>query len=102
MNTAPCCYACLRLSHLVHRVSLLLLQVKALKEGKSVEKPIYNHVTGNLDAPETTASPDVSHSTQQYTLRSAPLHSAHLHPTGCYGPAASQHLSSLWPLVPVA
>jgi len=28
-------------------------QVKALKEGKSVEKPIYNHVNGTLDTPET-------------------------------------------------
>jgi hypothetical protein len=32
-------------------------QVKALKEGKSVDKPIYNHVTGKLDAPETIQSP---------------------------------------------
>jgi len=32
---------------------LMYNQVKALKEGKSVEKPIYNHVTGALDAPET-------------------------------------------------
>jgi hypothetical protein len=27
-------------------------QVKAIKEGKSISKPIYNHVTGNLDDPE--------------------------------------------------
>lgn len=27
-------------------------QVKALKEGKAVQKPIYNHVTGLLDPPE--------------------------------------------------
>jgi hypothetical protein len=31
-----------------------------MKEGKSVDKPIYNHVTGALDAPEKTDSPNVS------------------------------------------
>ena len=31
---------------------LMYEQVKALKEGKSVQKPIYNHVSGMLDAPE--------------------------------------------------
>jgi len=34
-------------------------QVKALKEGKSVDKPIYNHVTGLLDPAETIASPNI-------------------------------------------
>jgi len=33
--------------------------VKALKEGKSVDKPIYNHVSGLLDPPETIAAPPV-------------------------------------------
>jgi len=32
---------------------LMYEQVKALKEGKTVSKPIYNHVNGTLDAPET-------------------------------------------------
>lgn len=32
---------------------LMYEQVKALKDGKSVEKPIYNHVNGTLDTPET-------------------------------------------------
>lgn len=32
---------------------LMFEQVKALKDGKSVSKPIYNHVNGTLDAPET-------------------------------------------------
>jgi len=32
---------------------LMFEQVKALKEGKTVEKPIYNHVNGTLDTPET-------------------------------------------------
>ncbi|MGC9505184.1 phosphoribulokinase [Baaleninema sp.] len=31
---------------------LMYEQVKALKEGKSVDKPIYNHETGELDPPE--------------------------------------------------
>ena len=35
-------------------------QVKALKEGKAVQKPIYNHVTGALDPPENIGSPTVS------------------------------------------
>jgi phosphoribulokinase len=34
-------------------------QVKALKEGKTVQKPIYNHVTGLLDPPEETTAPKV-------------------------------------------
>lgn len=32
---------------------LMYEQIKALKEGKSIQKPIYNHVNGTLDAPET-------------------------------------------------
>lgn len=31
---------------------LMATQVKALKEGKSIMKPIYNHETGNIDEPE--------------------------------------------------
>ncbi|KAF8758054.1 hypothetical protein HU200_010783 [Digitaria exilis] len=31
---------------------LMYEQVKAIKEGRAVEKPVYNHVTGLLDAPE--------------------------------------------------
>lgn len=34
-------------------------QVKALKEGKTVQKPIYNHVSGLLDPPEETTAPKV-------------------------------------------
>jgi len=32
---------------------LMYEQVKALKEGNSVQKPIYNHETGEIDPPET-------------------------------------------------
>jgi phosphoribulokinase len=32
---------------------LMYEQIKALKEGKSIAKPIYNHVNGTLDTPET-------------------------------------------------
>ncbi|MBW4655368.1 MAG: phosphoribulokinase [Kaiparowitsia implicata GSE-PSE-MK54-09C] len=32
---------------------LMYEQIKALKEGKSIEKPIYNHETGLIDPPET-------------------------------------------------
>jgi hypothetical protein len=39
---------------------LMYEQVKALKEGKSVAKPIYNHVSGLLDPAESIDSPNVS------------------------------------------
>merc|ERR1712205_121713 len=38
---------------------LMYDQVKALKEGKSVDKPIYNHVTGVFDPAEKIESPEV-------------------------------------------
>jgi phosphoribulokinase len=38
---------------------LMYEQVKALKEGKPVDKPIYNHVTGLLDPPETIQPPKI-------------------------------------------
>jgi len=38
---------------------LMYDQVLALKEGKTVQKPIYNHITGMLDPPEEIQSPNV-------------------------------------------
>merc|ERR1719238_1367433 len=38
---------------------LMYEQVKAIKEGKSIDKPIYNHVSGLLDPAETIAPPKV-------------------------------------------
>jgi len=38
---------------------LMAEQVKALKAGETVQKPIYNHVSGLLDPPEEIASPDI-------------------------------------------
>ena len=38
---------------------LMYEQVKALKEGKSVQKPIYNHVSGLLDPPELIEPPKI-------------------------------------------
>ncbi|XP_010538353.1 PREDICTED: phosphoribulokinase, chloroplastic-like [Tarenaya hassleriana] len=38
---------------------LMYEQVKALKNGVAVEKPIYNHVTGLLDPPEVIRSPKI-------------------------------------------
>ena len=38
---------------------LMYEQVKALKSGQSVDKPIYNHVTGLLDPAEKTDSPKI-------------------------------------------
>lgn len=35
------------------KFDLMYEQIKALKDGKSIAKPIYNHVNGTLDAPET-------------------------------------------------
>ncbi|CAL8466767.1 g6303 [Coccomyxa elongata] len=34
-------------------------QAKAIKDGKPIEKPIYNHVTGILDPPETIKPPKI-------------------------------------------
>ena len=38
---------------------LMYEQTKSLKEGKPVQKPIYNHVSGLLDPPEEIKSPNV-------------------------------------------
>ena len=38
---------------------LMYQQVKDLKQGKAVEKPIYNHVTGLLDPPELIQPPKI-------------------------------------------
>ncbi len=38
---------------------LMYEQVKALREGKPVDKPIYNHVTGILDPAETIEAPNI-------------------------------------------
>ncbi|KAF8651792.1 hypothetical protein HU200_063312 [Digitaria exilis] len=38
---------------------LMYEQVKAIKEGRAVEKPVYNHVTGLLDAPELVVPPKI-------------------------------------------
>lgn len=38
---------------------LMYEQVKALKSGVAVDKPIYNHVTGLLDPPELIKSPKI-------------------------------------------
>merc|ERR1719444_90646 len=41
------------LNPLENNFDLMYEQVKALKDGKTVSKPIYNHVNGTLDTPET-------------------------------------------------
>lgn len=38
---------------------LMYEQVKALKDGKTVDKPIYNHVSGELDPPERIEPPRI-------------------------------------------
>lgn len=40
------------LDPLENNFDLMYEQIKALKEGKSIQKPIYNHVNGTLDTPE--------------------------------------------------
>ena len=47
------------------------LQVQALRNGESVDKPIYNHVTGLLDPPEKTKSPHVCSPSMARLSRSA-------------------------------
>ena len=39
---------------------LMHQQVKDIKDGKPIDKPIYNHVTGLLDPPEKIKVPKVS------------------------------------------
>jgi phosphoribulokinase len=41
------------LNPLENNFDLMYEQLKELKEGKSISKPIYNHVNGTLDTPET-------------------------------------------------
>jgi phosphoribulokinase len=38
---------------------LMYEQVRTIKEGRAVEKPVYNHVTGLLDPPEVIAPPKI-------------------------------------------
>lgn len=38
---------------------LMYEQVRAIKEGRAVEKPVYNHVTGLLDPPELITPPEI-------------------------------------------
>ncbi|GJN26550.1 hypothetical protein PR202_gb14488 [Eleusine coracana subsp. coracana] len=38
---------------------LMYEQVKAIKEGRAVEKPVYNRATGRLDPPEVIAPPKI-------------------------------------------
>lgn len=40
---------------------LMYEQIKEMKDGKTVAKPIYNHVTGALDAPEDTTAAKVGY-----------------------------------------
>jgi Phosphoribulokinase / Uridine kinase family len=67
LDVVPCAapavhgqHACvLRGAHETGRCWCRYEQVKALKEGKTVQKPIYNHVSGLLDPPEATTAPKV-------------------------------------------
>ena len=38
---------------------LMYQQVRAIKEGRAVEKPVYNHVTGRIDPPELITPPEI-------------------------------------------
>jgi hypothetical protein len=49
----------------------LRIQVKALREGKSVDKPIYNHVTGLIDPPEKIQAPKVRQGGSEVHLSSS-------------------------------
>ncbi|XP_066380220.1 phosphoribulokinase, chloroplastic-like isoform X2 [Miscanthus floridulus] len=42
-----------------HDFDLMYEQVRAIKEGRAVEKPVYNHVTGRLDPPELITPPEI-------------------------------------------
>lgn len=43
---------CTALDEAANNFTLMAAQMQALKEGKSIMKPIYNHETGNIDEPE--------------------------------------------------
>lgn len=45
-----------------------------MKEGKAADKPIYNHVTGALDAPEKIESPNVSSRSATHWQRAVCMH----------------------------
>ena len=60
---------------------LMYEQAKAIKEGKSIDKPIYNHVSGLLDPAETIKPPKVP-----------PLLPSH-HPQSPFIPASHRDLS---------
>ncbi len=47
---------------------LMYDQVKAIRDGKPIDKPIYNHVSGLLDPPETIKPPKVSRPAPARTL----------------------------------
>jgi Phosphoribulokinase / Uridine kinase family len=48
---------------------LMYEQTKALKEGKPVQKPIYNHVSGKLDPAEEIKAPKVEASAAACMMR---------------------------------
>ena len=72
------------------------LQVKALRNGESVDKPIYNHVTGLLDPPEKTKSPHVGRPSMVKICCVQLLHISTLlpatHCSCCASPPAAQAL----------
>ena len=47
---------------------LMYEQIKDMKDGKTVAKPIYNHVTGALDAPEDTKAAKVGGSVRHFSF----------------------------------
>ncbi|KAJ0229613.1 hypothetical protein HA466_0314910 [Hirschfeldia incana] len=51
---------------------LMYEQVKALKRGIAVEKPIYNHVTGLLDTPELIQPPEILVIEGLHPIKSSP------------------------------
>jgi phosphoribulokinase len=55
----PLCHQVTALAPEAQNFDLMYEQVKALKAGQSVDKPIYNHVTGLLDPAEKTDSPKI-------------------------------------------
>ena len=75
---------------------LMYDQIKALKEGQAVGKPIYNHVTGILDPPEEIKSPNVCLLLLHCNLDQAGHHPADC--TCCIGRLALGNIEGRWPL----
>ena len=60
----------------LNNTDLMAEHMTAIKNGKSISKPIYNHVSGNLDAPEDIAATPIFVRPATLSLRVVKRHAA--------------------------